>query len=424
MRVRVLVLGATLVIVTVVLVGNLLGFSQHQFATVDQEANEKDVYLDVFAVSSPTREVLLDAAVGRGISRDSYFRGENTPDDVLAMERPFLLKNYKNPCWHEADGNKTLRCLPYFHLMGVCKSGTSDLWNRMTKHPEIATPNAVMNKETHWWSWRRFGFDIWSQGDEIRHFDWYLSHFDSPARKIEKTVIEKDGMEYHPIITGEGSPTVFWDLTGWDRIPQNKDKTPEDAYLTPHCIKHLTPDAKLIVIFRDPTKRMYSDYLFLDIFKHEHNLSVEGFHQDVRRSIDMLDDCYSRRTQLACLMDKELHMRIPVRLIVGMYDIFLEQWLKVFPPNQILVMTNEEYSLNLRTHLEGVYKFLGLSPLPDDEMERIIALPRFYETKNGKELGPMLEKTADLLNDFYSKHNRQLSMRFNNHSKFLWSTKP
>jgi N-acetylgalactosamine 4-sulfate 6-O-sulfotransferase len=50
-----------------------------------------------------------------------------------------------------------LRCLPYFHVIGVDKAGTTDLWDRLIKHPQIVQNSGVIGKETHWWSWRRFG---------------------------------------------------------------------------------------------------------------------------------------------------------------------------------------------------------------------------------------------------------------------------
>ena len=56
--------------------------------------------------------------------------------------------------------------------------------------------------------------------------------------------------------SGEGSPTVFWDLTGWDLMPQNQNVTPEAALVTPHCIHHLTPRAKIILVLRNPVDRL------------------------------------------------------------------------------------------------------------------------------------------------------------------------
>lgn len=194
----------------------------------------------------------------------------------------------------------------------------------------------------------------------------------------------------------------------------------DEALLTPDCIKHLTPDAKFIVLFRNPTDRLYSDYLFLDQFKAQHNVSVLGFHQDVRRSLAMLTGCFAERSETDCLLDKELHMIIPVRLAVGFYDFFLEKWLKVFPPHQILVLRSEDYSKDVQHHVAQVYKFLGLEILSSEVMDKITNLPRVFEkTTNAKNLGPMMPETRDLLNNFYRRYNRRLSARLNN-SAYLW----
>ncbi|GFO41966.1 carbohydrate sulfotransferase 15 [Plakobranchus ocellatus] len=356
---------------------------------------------------------------------------ENLPDDVLSMPQPVFLRNYKNPCWlerrvpegdgtHIATDNDRVRCLPYFHLMGVDKSGTTDLWYRLAQHPHMVRPKAVMGKETHWWSWRRFGYDIWVKNREIRHFDWYLQHFDDPSKKIEQNVLPDGYGIRHHFITGEGSPTVFWDFTGWTHIPQNSGKAAAEALLTPECIKHLTPDAKFLVIIRNPTDRLYSDYLFLDQFKSQHNLSVEGFNQDVRRSLAMLTGCFTERSESDCLLDKQLHMTIPVRVIVGLYDYFLERWLRVFPADHILVLRSEDYSRNVQYHVAEVFKFLGLETLPDGEMERIARLPRVFEkSANAKKLGPMMKETRNLLDNFYQRYNEKLAKRLNS-SVFLW----
>lgn len=359
----------------------------------------------------------------KGIDRNSYFRGKDVPDDVMAMDPPHLLENFKNPCWYErsnlTNGQKVVRCLPYFHLIGVDKCGTTDFWFRLTEHPHIVRPKAILDKETHWWSWRRFGFDIWDDSLEKLHFDWYLSNFDFPAEKINSTATRWGNHMYHHLITGEGSPTEFWDFTGWDRIPQNRDKSPEEALVTPDCIRHLTPDVKLIVLFRNPTKRLYSDYLFLDTFRVTHNLSVAGFHQDVMRSIDMLQTCFSQRSEISCLYDKKLHMTIPSRIIVGMYDIFLDKWLRVFSPEQILVLRNEDYSRDLKAHLRAAFHFLELEPLKEEELDRIAEKARIFETQTGKELGPMWPATKTVLDRFYATYNQRLADRFKD-DKFLW----
>jgi hypothetical protein len=82
----------------------------------------------------------------------------------FVQERKKFLTNFKNPCWFEevyeyysTEPVTELRCFPYFHVFGVCKSGTTDLFYRLTRHPQIVNNNGVLNKETWYWSWRRYG---------------------------------------------------------------------------------------------------------------------------------------------------------------------------------------------------------------------------------------------------------------------------
>ena len=51
----------------------------------------------------------------------------------LTPPLPFTLAA-RNPCWFE---NKKLRCIPYYHILGVSKCGTTDIYNRLVKHPHI-----------------------------------------------------------------------------------------------------------------------------------------------------------------------------------------------------------------------------------------------------------------------------------------------
>ncbi|XP_012941853.1 carbohydrate sulfotransferase 15-like [Aplysia californica] len=136
----------------------------------------------------------------------------------------------------------------------------------------------------------------------------------------------------------------------------------------------------------------------------------------------MLSQCNATRPLWHCLLDKELHMRIPVRLIPGMYDIFLGKWLDVFPPGQVLVLRNEDYALDMKKNIKAVFTFLGLDPLPEAELDRISKLPRMFEkTEKDKQLGQMLNKTRRILDKFYAPFNRNLAGRLHN-DKFLWSS--
>ncbi|KAH3712321.1 hypothetical protein DPMN_072018 [Dreissena polymorpha] len=47
--------------------------------------------------------------------------------------------------------------MPYFHIIGVCKTGTTDLFERLSHHPEVIKNRGIMGKETWFWSWKRYG---------------------------------------------------------------------------------------------------------------------------------------------------------------------------------------------------------------------------------------------------------------------------
>jgi hypothetical protein len=58
--------------------------------------------------------------------------------------------NFKNPCWFEREN---LRCLPYVYIIGVKKCGTSDLFYRLSLHPEFVRPGF---KEAQFFARKRF----------------------------------------------------------------------------------------------------------------------------------------------------------------------------------------------------------------------------------------------------------------------------
>ncbi len=45
--------------------------------------------------------------------------------------------------------------------------------------------------------------------------------------------------------------------------------------------------------------------------------------------------------------------------VQGMYSEFLDDWLRVFPRDQLLILRNEDYKVTQREHMEVIFKFLG-----------------------------------------------------------------
>ena len=71
------------------------------------------------------------------------------------------LKDYRNPCFHLPPVNissinvtdaSTIRCLPFYYLIGFPKCGSTDLYESISRHPTMVRAG---KKEPHWWSRRR-----------------------------------------------------------------------------------------------------------------------------------------------------------------------------------------------------------------------------------------------------------------------------
>ena len=60
------------------------------------------------------------------------------------------------------------------------------------------------------------------------------------------------------------------------------------------------------------------------------------------------------------------------RLHLGFYSIFLRDWLKVFPREQLLILKTEDYSKDMAGHLKQIYSFLNIGKY---SFTTILALP-------------------------------------------------
>ena len=47
-------------------------------------------------------------------------------------------------------------------------------------------------------------------------------------------------------------------------------------------------------------------------------------------------------------------------LLVGMYSVFLKDWLSVFPASQLLVIRKEDYEKQIKSTMREVFTFLDI----------------------------------------------------------------
>lgn len=237
-----------------------------------------------------------------------------------------------------------------FFLIGAMKAGTSSLFNNLVLHPEIAEP---LTKE-------------------IRYFDfhyrlgerWYLAHFPLRARSLRRG----------ETVTGEASPSYMFD---------------------PHApgrMHRFDPDAKLVVMLRNPVARAHSHYQHAVRYWGE----TRAFGEAVRGEDEWMPGEQRLRRDHPAVM--------PVRRIQHSYltrGRYLEQltdWSQLFGREQMLVLKSEDYFHEPAAVLRDVLRFLALREWRPDGFERL-NVARYAE------IGPQLEAW---LYDYYRPFNRAL----------------
>lgn len=243
------------------------------------------------------------------------------------------------------------RALPDFVVIGAQKSGTSFFYNLLTRHPQV---ERAATKEVHFFS---------------RHYDlglsWYKSHFPFPGRE------------------GGGSP-----LTG--------EATPYYLLhpLAARRAAHTVPQAKLIVLLRNPVDRAYSHY------QHQVRMGNETL-QSFEAAV-AAEDTRIQGEREKLLEDKSYSSSAYPRfsyLTRGIYVDQLAEWYKFFSADQILVLGSEEFFNDAQSTLQSVLRFLELDAW---EPEALSPSKRKYQYEQ------MSPATRRELEEYFRPHNQRL----------------
>ncbi|XP_053390593.1 carbohydrate sulfotransferase 15-like, partial [Mercenaria mercenaria] len=251
-----------------------------------------------------------------------------------------FLPKYRSPCWYDqAADNKTmqLKCLPYFYLIGAPKCGTTDLQSRMIAHPLISEK---VVKEPHWINRQRYRF-----GNELSN---YLHLFN---KAVQEDIVDIEQNGYHPIIFGDCSASTLWDIRLMMRESRYLGFT-EPPYTNADIIQQLNPFAKFVLILRNPTQRLYSDYFYFGKGDNAYH-----FHDSALDAVKNVTTCLANYSLRHCAY---LDLPQTVRLHIGLYHVFLEDFMRVFTRNRIHVLKLEDYSRNPAKYLDEVFLFLDL----------------------------------------------------------------
>ncbi|XP_053403110.1 carbohydrate sulfotransferase 15-like [Mercenaria mercenaria] len=279
------------------------------------------------------------------------------------------------------EGRK-LQCLPYMYLVGVAKCGTTDLFKRITLHPDFKAPT---RKEPNWLSANRF---------------------------CEASVNTFEGAHFWPYLGSN---------VGHDEPVENNAE----------YIYHMNSQARILINVRNPVDRLWSEYL---AFSRSANKSAEIFHQIVVRELSIYNRCLRTRTLRSCMYDRPMaqfstmtdverqlmkqkcHLK-PVDIVMlrrGVYHVFIKDYLKVFPRDHVLIQRLEDIADDPEETLIRTFNFLGLKIPSKSNLRKIMDLDiRNTRRPINIKRGGMLEATRHILHEFYRPHNEQLSILLN-----------
>jgi hypothetical protein len=255
-----------------------------------------------------------------------------------------------------------IRQMPDFLIIGAQKGGTTSLYYYLVEHPAIGQSST---KEVHYFE-NQYQRGLW----------WYKAHFPTI---VEKYYVESRYKE--TFITGEASPSYLFH----PHAPARAAK--------------LLPDAKLIVLLRNPVDRAYSQ------FRHNVGLGFEKLSFE-----DAIASQEERtKSEKEKLLAHEYHPSYTYKryayLERGIYADQLESWFKYFPREQILILSSEDFFANPASVYAQTLEFLHVP------QRRIAASEQGYKQYNkSKDTIPshMSPEMRRYLIDYYQPPNVRL----------------
>ncbi len=245
--------------------------------------------------------------------------------------------------------------LPDFVIIGAQKSATTSLLSYVGQHPEV---KLGWKKATHY-------FDLQPK----RSRRWYAWNFPLAGNPLGVLTGKPSGRQW---LTGESCPAYMF-------LPE-----------VPERVRKTIPQAKLIVILRDPVWRLVSQYFHQ---RRKQRVPV-GFSDYVAESIDIGwpppgDDLETVRQRHA----------VPR----GYYEDQIRHWLQFFPREQFCILRFEDLIADSAATMNRIFRFLGLDGHPVDTSR---VLNKGIGAKENEALDADLLRRLD---DLYRKRNAGLA---------------
>jgi hypothetical protein len=250
----------------------------------------------------------------------------------------------------------TLRLLPDFMIIGAQRSGTTSLYNYLSQHPDVYPS---FPKEVHFFS------NYYHQGT-----NWYRSHFPMQRQKVK---IEGDGGRR--FITGEATPYYLFHPHAARRAAQ------------------VVPDARLIVLLRNPVARAYSHYY------HEVRMGAEtlSFEEAIRGEAERLKG--EREKIISDEYYRSYNFQHFSYLQRGHYWEQIQEWLRYFQRDAILLLNSDQMDENPANIFRQVTDFLSIDPTDKIQFKK-------YHVASNPKMNPEI---YEQLSNYFQPYNQMLS---------------
>ena len=321
-----------------------------------------------------------------------------------------------------------------FHVSaGFTKCGTTAAASQLRRYEGIGN---IIRKEPHFWD------DFTNTGMTMNS---YLQNF----------VVNRTSDKMKEVVFGDFTPRTVWHSDEFDL---------ERNLLLSKRIHSVLPNAKLIVLVRDPVERLRSQYVYhirkskkVDIY-----LEPLKFHQLVVRGIEWFHNCTMLYTLRQCVYAHNFDKlaiarpdRLPTNytanltpsqltrqlsglksergnkargvrkyslwrtsaayhLRVGLYHVHIREWFKHFPRKQFLIEKSEDNLKDPHRFEQNALDFLNVTDRSlREKKEKLKSNPSKFSLK-------MLDETRVLLENFYKPHNEELAKLLDD-TRFLWT---
>jgi hypothetical protein len=260
---------------------------------------------------------------------------------------------------------------PNFLIIGAQKSGTTWVSHRLQQHPQVFMVHGT------------YFFD--NPANYAKGVQWYHRFFENAGNAVA---------------VGEKTPSYLWG---------EKFRTNGDPENVPKRVQEVMPDAKLIVVLRNPVNRAVSH------FNHAIRAGLLSPFTNMDRALTGSDEAATRGEGL---------------LERGLYCRQIERWLRYFPAERCKILVFErdvvEYPLKCLTGLcnylgiDHGFQFTTVHSKENQKLSKAELILKYYAPAIRKPLKPLLRffplssftpspSTYAFLADYYAEENARLA---------------